>query len=112
MLFRSLAGIFAENREADVIVPVDRMFTEDPMMRVKEAWEIPARNGNVLPEAAVEAFGRPEVGDACALGMRDVEISGGTRVRLYDKKGRFIALYKQRKEAGEYHLEKMFFPEI
>lgn len=107
-----LAGIFAENREADVIVPVDRMFTEDPMMRVKEAWEIPARNGNVLPEAAVEAFGRPEVGDACALGMRDVEISGGTRVRLYDKKGRFIALYKQRKEAGEYHLEKMFFPEI
>lgn len=77
-------------------VSVDAMFEDCPKAVVTEDGESMARNGNVLPVDAVETW---------------ENVSDGTNIRLYDKEGHFIALYKwQEREAG-YHLVKMFFPE-
>ena len=104
----ALSRIFEEHREEEVVVPVDAMFSDVPKVWVKEDWEVSARNGNPLPDAAVcQCRDEAKSGDDGKLWPKD-----GVRVRLYGQDGRFIALYRYREEAGEYHLEKMFFPEI
>ncbi len=104
----ALSRIFEEHREEEVVVPVDAMFSDVPKVWVKEDWGVSARNGNPLPDAAVcQCRDEAEGGDDGKLWPKD-----GVRVRLYGQDGRFIALYRYREEAGEYHLEKMFFPEI
>ncbi|EOS69149.1 tRNA pseudouridine(55) synthase [Lachnospiraceae bacterium MD308] len=85
-----------EGKTAELIVPVDEMFDGTVRGSVADAWESAARNGGSLPKDAV----------TCQKVVLDKE-----RVRLYDREGRFIALYRWREETGEYGLEKMFFPE-
>lgn len=87
---------FDENKLAEFVVPVDAMFGGMPKAYVESEWEVPARNGNSLPKEAVRV---------CKAG------EDGKRIRLYDETGHFIALYIWKENAGEYHLEKMFFPE-
>lgn len=101
-----LTRIFAEGREREVVIPVDELFPDLRKVQVKEEYETAARNGNALPETAVEAFGTLGAVKSFMAGT-----DGGESVRLYDRAGRFIALYRRREEAGEYRLEKMFFPE-
>lgn len=101
-----LTRIFAEGRESEVVIPVDELFPDLRKVQVKEEYETAARNGNALPETAVGAFGTLGDGKSFMAGT-----NGGESVRLYDRTGRFIALYRRREEAGEYRLEKMFFPE-
>lgn len=101
-----LARIFAEGRESEVVIPVDELFPDLRKVQVKEEYETAARNGNALPGPAVEAFGILRDGKSSMAGT-----DGGESVRLYDRAGRFIALYRRREEAGGYRLEKMFFPE-
>ncbi len=86
----------SEGKTKKLIVPVDEMFDGAVRGSVTDAWEIAARNGGSLPKDAV----------TCQKVILDKE-----RVRLYDREGRFIALYRWREETGEYGLEKMFFPE-
>lgn len=96
MTLEEIRSAFEENRLTELVVPVDAMFGEAPKAYVEDEWEVPARNGNLLPESAVRG---------CRAG------EDGRRVRLYDSTGQFIALYRWKEEAREYHLEKMFFPE-
>lgn len=79
------------------IVPVENMFQEYPKVIVKQPWENLARNGGLLPEESADAI---EI------------VSDRQTVRLYDEKSRFIALYQWKEEEKEYHIVKMFFPEI
>lgn len=88
---------FAEEKAEELVMPVDALFCEAPKVRVKEEWEMQARNGNALPENAVDV---PK------------SFPDDARVRLYDGAERFIALYRWREGAQEYSLEKMFFPEV
>ena len=87
---------FERNRLAELVVPVDVMFSEAAKAYVEDEWETSARNGNLLPREAVRE---------CTMG------EDGERVRLYNSDGHFIALYRWKEEVREYHLEKMFFPE-
>lgn len=91
-----IRNAFKENGLKELLVPVDDMFSETPKVFVEGKWEVLAKNGNVLPK---EAFSE------CMTG------SDSRRVRIYDSAGQFIALYRWKKETGECHLEKMFFPE-
>lgn len=86
----------SEGKTEKLIVPVDEMFDGAVRGSVTDAWKSAARNGGSLPKDAV----------TCQKVVLDKE-----RVRLYDREGRFIALYRWREETGEYGLEKMFFPE-
>lgn len=78
------------------VVPVDAMFPGYHKVQVKQSWEAFARNGNSLPQESLTEC------------REDV---GGTRIRLYDNTGQFIALYKREGTEETYRLEKMFFPE-
>ena len=87
---------FERGRLAELVVPVDVMFSGVEKVYVEDEWETPARNGNILPREAVREWTAGEDGE---------------RVRLYNSAGQFIALYRRKEEVREYHLEKMFFPE-
>lgn len=87
---------FERDRLAELVVPVDVMFSGAAKVYVEDEWETPARNGNILPREAVREWTAGEDGE---------------RVRLYNSAGQFIALYRRKEEVREYHLEKMFFPE-
>lgn len=91
-----IRSAFDENKLAEFVVPVDAMFCEAPKAYVDGKWEVPARNGNSLPQEAVRGCKTEE---------------DGKRIRLYDEAGHFIALYMWKEKVREYHLEKMFFPE-
>lgn len=78
------------------LIPIDFMFLNYKKVYVLDSWESFARNGNILPEKAV----------ICEK-MENTQI-----VRIYDMQERFIALYKWKKQKGEFYIEKMFFPEV
>lgn len=78
------------------VVPVDAMFPEYCKAQIRKSWELYAKNGNPLPQEALEE--RPDE-------------TGGGKIRLYDSEGQFIALYKWEETEETYRLEKMFFPE-
>lgn len=77
------------------VIPVDEMFSEYGKVIVKAQAETVARNGGILSERDV-----------------DGSLTDEDTVRLYDEKGHFIALYQWKECSREYHLVKMFFPEI
>ena len=81
----------------DDIVPVDEMFFDCPKVFVAERGETGARNGGILPEDTV---------------CREKDLPDGQKVRVYDVREHFIALYQWKECSREYHLIKMFFPEI
>lgn len=86
-----------EGNLEEEIVPVDEMFPDFPKVSVGKKWETGARNGGNLPKEAVHGEGNT---------------IDGEKVRLYDEEGHFIALYVWKECEREYHLLKMFFPEI
>lgn len=77
------------------VIPVDEMFSEYGKAIVNAQAETVARNGGDLSEKDV-----------------DGSLTDKDTVRLYDEKGHFIALYQWKECSREYHLVKMFFPEI
>ena len=83
------------------VLPVDQVFSDAPRVSVEAEWEMTARNGGWLKGSAV-SFENP--GEMERTGDRQ-------RVRLYDKDGHFIALYRRQEEDDSYRIEKMFFPE-
>ncbi|MGN0332344.1 MAG: tRNA pseudouridine(55) synthase TruB [Lachnospiraceae bacterium] len=86
-----------EETLGDYIVSVDEMFPDCPKVFVAGKGETGARNGGILPEDTVH---------------REEDLPDGQNVRLYDERGHFIALYQWKECSREYHLIKMFFPEI
>lgn len=86
-----------EEKLGDYIVSVDEMFSNYPKVFVVKKGETAARNGGILPKNTVH---------------REEDLPDGQNVRLYDEGGHFIALYQWKECSGEYHLIKMFFPEI
>lgn len=87
-----------EGSLADVIIPVDAMFEEYPKLTVRRDWDSKAKNGNPLPQRALESA--PQTN-------RDCRNPG--YVRLYDEEGQFISVCRWQEEKKEYHITKMFY---
>lgn len=95
------AGILNE-----IVLPVDQMFPDYSKMAIKPDYEKLAYNGNPFPERALE--------ELCQEGGRNIRPhtsgpDGRDIVRVYDKDGRFIGLYRHRKAKKDYVIVKMFF---
>ncbi len=77
-----------------VLVPIDDMFSEYEAVTLKEEYQSFAYNGNVFFPKHLETH---------------LLLTDGKKVRVYDQKGRFIAIYTFRKDKYLFQLEKMFF---
>lgn len=100
-----IAEKYRDGSLSDVLVPMDRMFDDYPGMTVREPWESLAKNGNPLPGEAFCDNSDPR-GWKAALSGEDPDY-----VRIYDEKGRFIAVCRWQKEKEEYRIVKMFYVE-
>lgn len=77
-----------------VLVPIDDMFSEYEAVTLKAEYQSFAYNGNVFFLKHLEQY---------------LSLSDDKKVRVYDKDGRFIAIYAFQKEKHLFRLEKMFF---
>lgn len=77
-----------------VLIPVDEMFSDYEAVTLKEEYQSFAYNGNVFFPKHLATY---------------QTFADGKNVRVYDQKGRFIAIYAFRKEKYLFQLEKMFF---
>lgn len=77
-----------------VLVPIDDLFSEYEAVTLKEEYQSFAYNGNVFFPKHLE---------------QHLSLSDDKKVRVYDKDGRFIAIYAFQKEKHLFRLEKMFF---
>ena len=69
----------ADGNTAEIIYPVDGMFSEYKALSVMEGWEKLIYNGNPLPKECVSWEQSPE----------DLE-----EFRVYDRKGEFVGIYR------------------
>ena len=83
-----------EERLEEIIIPIDRMFDEEPAVHLNEELSKAAHNGNALP-----------------LGVSESKPAVGQKIRVYDADGAFVGLYQYEKERDRQHfrLLKMFY---
>ena len=83
-----------EERLEEIIIPIDRMFDEEPAVHLNEELSKAAHNGNALP-----------------LGVSESKPAAGQKIRVYDADGAFVGLYQYEKERDRQHfrLLKMFY---
>ena len=83
-----------EERLEEIIIPIDRMFDEEPAVHLNEELSKAAHNGNALP-----------------LGVSESKPVAGQKIRVYDADGAFVGLYQYEKERDRQHfrLLKMFY---
>ncbi len=78
----------------ELITPIDVMFAEFEAVTLKEEFVSFAYNGNVFLPKHIEGDSR----------FRDMQ-----KVRVYNKSGEFIAIYRFIKEKHIFQIEKMFY---
>lgn len=78
----------------EAVLPIDGMFPDYPKVTVKEEWRKHACNGSAVPE---EGVCLPE-------GENHAE-----KVRMYDREGVFIGIYRYEEGHRKYKLVKMFY---
>ena len=83
-----------EERLEEIIIPIDRMFDEEPAVHLNEELSKAAHNGNALP-----------------LGVSESKPAAGQKIRVYDADGAFVGLYQYDKERDRqyFRLLKMFY---
>ena len=81
-------------RLEEILVPIDKMFSEYEAVTLKEEFLPLVYNGNVF---------LPKHLDKCTA------LQDGKKVRVYDNHNQFIAIYKFVQEQHVFRIEKMFF---
>lgn len=88
-----LEELAAQGLLEEKVIPVEAMFTELPVLTVKDAFVRLIENGNAFyPGQAEESVRTPD----------------GRQVRVYDRKGRFYGIYAFSEEKERYQPVKMF----
>ena len=78
----------------EILVPIDEMFSDYEAITLKEEFMSFVYNGNTFMPKHVKPY---------------IELVDKKKVRVYDDKGNFIAIYKFIKEKYIFKIEKMFF---
>lgn len=93
----------SENRILDELVPVDEMFPGLTRLYLEPLAAQAVRNGNQFLPGDILWSGI-ETEDQIIKGFEEKE-----RVRVYDEKRNFIAIYEYRTEAKSFRIVRMFF---
>lgn len=83
-----------EGRLEEVLTAIDQMFADYEAVTLKEEFVSFVYNGNVFSPKHL---------------AKRIELVDGKMVRVYDGQGRFIAVYRFKKEKYIFKIEKMFF---
>ncbi len=83
-----------EERLGEILIPIDEMFSDYEAVTLKEEFMSFVYNGNVFFPKHLN---------------QDVGLTDGKMVRVYDRDGKFIAIYKFIKDKYLFKIEKMFF---
>lgn len=78
----------------DILIPIDRMFLEYEAVSLQPAFMDLVYNGNTFFPKHLEV---------------PIVLENGKKVRVYDNKNRFIAIYQYVEENHLFKIEKMFF---
>lgn len=79
---------------SDILIPIDRMFDAYEAVTLKAEFASLVYNGNIfLPMHLNES----------------ITLTDGKKVRVYDEKNQFIAIYQYIEESNLFKIEKMFF---
>jgi len=81
-------------RLEEILVPIDKMFSEYEAVTLKEEYLPLIYNGNVFLPKHLD---------------KHTALEDGKKVRVYDNRNQFIAIYKFVQEQHVFRIEKMFF---
>lgn len=90
------AGEDREETVQSLVIPVDKMFRDYPMLRLQPRWERLIQNGNAFEEKNLR-------NEFLIKDRRDRE-----NYRIYIGENTFIGVYEYRKEEGKFYPVKMF----
>lgn len=93
-----------ENRITEIVMPVDRVFSDCPALKLtKEAAKL-GYNGN--PFTSTQALTE---NDQMVEKSSDISLDGGKWFRVYDPEGVFIGVYAYDSKRDQFRPEKMFY---
>lgn len=93
-----------ENRITEIVMPVDRVFSDCPVLKLtKEAAKL-GYNGN--PFTSTQALTE---NDQMVEKSSDISLDGGKWFRVYDPEGVFIGVYAYDSKRDQFRPEKMFY---
>lgn len=78
----------------EVLIPIDKMFSDYEAVTMKEEFSAIVYNGNMFQPKHI---------------CEKIELIDGKSVRVYDTNGRFIAIYTYEQNRKMFRIEKMFF---
>ena len=79
---------------SDIVIPIDRMFEMYETVSLQPEYEFLVYNGNPFPTKYLS---------------KEVSLTDGMKVRVYDGAGQFLAIYQYIEENHIFKIEKMFF---
>ena len=93
-----------ENRISEIVLPVDQVFSDCPVLTLMEAAAKLGYNGN--PFTSTQAL--TENGQTVEKSS-EISLDGGKRFRVYDPDGVFIGVYAYDSRRNQFRPEKMFY---
>ena len=94
LTLEQVSALKQDERLGEILIPIDEMFSDYEAVTLKEEFMSLVYNGNVFFPKHLNQY---------------MELSDGKMVRVYDKEGNFIAIYKYIKDKYLFKIEKMFF---
>ena len=94
LTLEQVSALKQDERLGEILIPIDEMFSDYEAVTLKEEFMSLVYNGNVFFPKHLNQY---------------MELSDGKMVRVYDKEGNFIAIYKFIKDKYLFKIEKMFF---
>lgn len=94
LTLEQVSALKQDERLGEILIPIDEMFSEYEAVTLKEEFMSLVYNGNVFLPKHLNQY---------------MELTEGKMVRVYDREGNFIAIYKFIKDKYLFKIEKMFF---
>ena len=94
MTLEQVSALKQDERLGEILIPIDEMFSDYEAVTLKEEFMSLVYNGNVFFPKHLNQY---------------MELTDDKMVRVYDREGNFIAIYKFIKDKYLFKIEKMFF---
>ena len=104
-----LQTISDEGKLQDVVIPVEKMFSDLPAIRVLESAQKALLNGNQLKDSEIVKCGKTD-GNMTDSAKKELEpmAEDNSEYRVYDAENRFVAVYRYDRERKIFTPVKIF----